>query len=75
MQSGVKLFSVVPSVRTRSNGHKPVHVNIRRRFFPLLVTEHWHRLPRGQGVFFLEILQSHPIVALGTLLWLSLLDQ
>ena len=43
-------FSVVPSNRTRGNGHKLKHrkvcLNMRKNFFPLRVTEHWNRLRR-----------------------------
>jgi len=44
------LFSVIYSIRTRSNGLKPEHrklcTNVRKNFFIVRVMEHWIRLPR-----------------------------
>jgi len=55
---------VVPSDRTRGNGHKlkqrKLQLNMRKNFFPLRVTEPWHRLLREAVESpSLEIFQTH----------------
>ena len=79
-EDGAKLFSVVPSDRTRGNGHKlkpgKLQLNPRKNFFPLRVTEPWPRLPREVVESpSLEIFQPRLAAVLCPLLWVTLLGQ
>jgi len=55
---------VVPSDRTRGNGHKlknrKFHSKMRKNFFTVRVTEPWNRLPGGiMDCPSLEIFKTH----------------
>ena len=56
--------------------HGKFHLNMRKNFFPLRVTEHWNRLPREVvDSPSLEIFKTHLDKVLCSLLWVTLLRQ
>lgn len=68
------LFSLVPSARTRWNGHTLGHSNIRMHL-TMWVMEHWHKLPKEATESPWRSQKSHSSMMQCTLLLMSLLEQ
>lgn len=72
-----RLTSVVPSDRTRDNGHKLNHMkvklNTRRLFFTVRMVKHWQRLPRKVESPSMEICKPQLNRVLGSCLQVTLL--
>jgi len=79
-EEGARLFPVVPSNRTRENRHnlkhRKFHLNMRKIFTTLTVTEHWNGLFRGVVESpSLEIFKTRLDKVLCSLLYVTLLWQ
>lgn len=77
-KDSARLFSVVPSERTRGNWHKlkyqKLQLNTEKTFFTVRVVKDWNRLPREvMESSSLEIFKTQLHNALSNLLYLTLL--